>query len=206
LAALASLPTELVSDYFNWGAMEPASYGAELVWLPVALACQLALLDLLGPYMTPAKPAQAVLGRPTASAFGAELLLSFRFCYVALGWFLPALICIALFGLEPLWARILSAILVLAAIPPCLLYMLRRFFAAPVILWQGLNASESLAESARLSQGKLLKIFGPALLWGGIAVVLEYLFSDTLWKLLSLPLSFLLTQALTAWAYGILTL
>jgi hypothetical protein len=198
-AALATLPLELLAFAMDWDAVHPGNVLAELLWLPVTMACQLAALGILG------GRGSASWAGSLLSALGAELLLALRFCVVVLLCALPALACAAALGVEELGPQLLAAGLALAALPFCLLYLLRRFFAAPIVLWQGLSGAQALEESVRLSRGKLRLVLLPLLLWNGIGLILEGI-SGGAFKIVALPLSFLLSQASLAWAYSILTL
>jgi hypothetical protein len=126
---------------------------------------------------------------------------------VVLACLLPAIAALAFFGLEHFWSRALVAALSLAGAVPSLLYVLRRLFAAPIVLWQGLNACQALNESAHLAKNRLRLVIKPLLLLNGIALVLEGLSGDSMaLSMLLLPLGFMLSVAATAWAYRILTL
>lgn len=207
LAIFATLPTEIASDLLGWGSMDPQSYLAEAAWTPIALLCSLALLRQMGRMANPEAGSPALRGKLLASSLGAEILLGMRFCTVILLCAIPALLFLSIFGLEPLWARVAFAALALAAAIPSTTYMLRRLFTPTVVLWQGLQASESLRESARLSQGKLRQVLWPLLLINGFALILEGLSGESLGlAALLLPPSFLLSQGVLAWAYHILTL
>jgi hypothetical protein len=207
LAALATLPTEILSEAMGWGTMDPQGYLAEAAWLPVSMLCQLALLRSMGKLLNADAGNPPLRGSALASSLGAEFLFSLRFCVVILLWFLPALLFISIFGLEPIWARLIAALLALGACIPSSMYMLRRIFSPTVVLWQGLKASASLEESARLSQGKLASLLWPLTLYNGIALILEGLSGYSLpLTLVVLPLSFLLPCVILAWAYHILTL
>jgi hypothetical protein len=207
LAALATLPTEILSEAMGWGTMDPQGYLIEAAWLPVAMLCQLAMLRRIGKLLNVNAGEPKLRGTTLASALGAEFLFSLRFCVVLLLYCLPALIFISIFGLESIWSRLIATLLALAGSIPCSLYMLRRLFSPTVVLWQGLKASESLRESARLSQGKLGLILWPLLLWNGIALIFEGLSGYFLaLTLVVLPLSFLFSTVVLAWAYYILTL
>jgi hypothetical protein len=204
-AALASLPTEFLCEALHWDSLSPQSYAAEILWMPVEIYCSLRLLSLWGQIFglkAGLKPRQVL-----ASALGLEILISLLFCRVALLWALPALSWLSLFGLAAPAARLGLLVLVLGgAIPPAL-WMLERLPAQAVILWQGLNASQALKESADLSRGKLKSALIPLLFWNLLAQGLEGLglLSDPLnWLLL--PLSLILSQAALAQAYRKLTL
>jgi hypothetical protein len=207
LAALATWPLEALADALGWDAMHPGNLAAELAWMLPGLACQLWLLGFFGSLRDAGKPRPRLSARLLASAFGAEFLLALRFCVVVLLSALPALACLALFGLESWPARISVGCLALAGAVPSVLYALRRIFAPAVVLWQGLNASQALAESARLSHGRLKAVLWPLLLLNGFALILEGISGAAPYlAYLCMPLSFLLSQAVLAWAYRILTL
>jgi hypothetical protein len=206
LALLATLPAEILNTAMNWGAMDPGSYLAEAAWLPVTMLCQLALLRRMGRILNPESGSPQLRGSALASAIGAEFLISLRFCVVVLLWALPALIFLSIFGLEAVWARVIFALLALLASIPCLLYMLRRLLSPAVVLWQGLKASASLDESARLTAGKLSSVIWPLIVMNGIGLILEGLSDSLPFEAFSLPLSFLLSSAALAWSYRILTL
>lgn len=203
LAALATLPPDLFNDALGYDMMAPQGYLAEILWFPVFTLCQLALLRAL--HTEGGSP--PLTARMLASALGAELLLGLRFCAVILLWALPSIVLLSIFGLEPVWARCLLALSALLGAIPCIAWILRRLFTPAIVLWQGLNASEAIAESARLSQGKLKKLLVPLLILNGIGLILEGI--GSLWEpfsLISLPLSFVFGNFAIIWAWRILTL
>jgi hypothetical protein len=191
----------------NWSVVDPGPYLAERAWLPIFKLCQLSLLRRMGCIMHPSAGSPPLAGRTLASSLGAELLLALRFCVVVLACALPAIATLAFLGLESRLNQALVLLLALLGALPCLYYVIRRIFSAPIVLWQGLSAAQALEESARLSQGKLRRILWPILLLNGIALVLEGLSGDSMaLSMLLLPLGFMLSVAATAWAYRILTL
>jgi len=201
LAALATLPTELLGLWKDWDAMSPQSVAAELGWLPVAVACQLGLLVLFG------KKKGLDIRQALPSALGVELLLALRFCVVALLWALPSLFAFSLLGVASAPARLTVLILALAGAVPASLWMLRRIPAQAMVLYQGLNASQAIDESARSTQGRLKSVLIPLLLWNILAQLLSL--PGLAWEplnLLLLPLSLLISQSALAKAYAKLTL
>jgi hypothetical protein len=206
LCALATLPTEWLGDALGWTAVDPQSTLAELVWLPVATLCELALLRRLGQFLSPQAGAPQLRGALLGSAIGAEFLLGMRLCIVVLLWSLPALVVLSAFGLENLWARLLFGCLAALAALKSLHWALCRLLTPCVVLWQGLPASQALQESARLTEGKLGSIFWPIAFFMGIPLILQLLSGESiLANSLVLPLSSLLSCVVTAWAYHSLT-
>jgi hypothetical protein len=207
LSLLATLPPEILNQAMGWNLLDPGTALGEAAWLPATALCQLLLLKRLGRLLNSQAGTPAVLGGTLLSAIGCEFLLALRFCKVVLLWALPALFVLAAFGLERLTARLAVAALALGAAVPCLLYLLQRVFSAPIVLWQGLKASQALDESARLSSGRLKSVLWPLVLFNGIGLILEGISGDSLAvSALVLPLSFLLSNTALAWSYRRLTL
>lgn len=199
---IATLPTEILSQWRDWQALSPESAIAEVLWLPVTLYAQLHILSLLGKTRPKLAPATAL-----PSAIGVELLLALRFFRVLLLWELPALVAFSLFGLETFGAKFIVAALALSGSVAPALWLLRRLCATPIVLWQGLNASQAIDESARLTLGKLKSVIIPLLLWNALAEVLGSLglVSSTL-NIVILPISLLISTVALAAAYRKLTL
>jgi len=207
LAILASWPTEILGEAMGWSMMDAGGYLAEALWFPVFMLCQLAMLRRMGRGLNPSAAQVPLRPGILGSALAAEILLSLRFCVVIFLWALPSLLLLSLIGLEPLWARIVLAMVAAASAFPCVLWILRRLFTPAVILWQGLGASAAIDESARLSQGKMRQVLWPLIALNGIGLILEGV-SGLLESggLVALPLSFILGNASIALAYRILTL
>jgi hypothetical protein len=200
-AALATLPPEFLSQGLGWQALSPESAISQVVWMPIALYCQLKILATRG---LPVKLAPATA---LPSVIGVEFLLALRFCKVLLLWLLPALAAFSLLGLETFNAKIIVMALAVAGSVPAVLWFLRRLCATAVVLWQGLSAGAAIDESARLAQGKLKSVIVPLLLWNALALLVEFLglASDAL-NAVVLPLSLLITTFALGGAYRKLTL
>ena len=185
--------------------MSPESAIAQVLWMPVALFCQLKILEALG--AAKGLPAKLAPAAALSSAIGVELLLALRFCRVLLISLLPALVAFSILGLESGFAKVLVVSLSLVCGIAPMLWFLRRLCATAFVLWQGLDAGKALAQSALLSQGKLKSVLVPLLLWNVLAQGLEALglASETL-NLAMLPLSLFISCAALASAYRKLTL
>ncbi len=212
-AAAGTLPLVALQAWKNWDPLSPESVLAQLLWIPVGIYCQLRVLDSLAKAETDpnlkAPGADAAAALP--SAIGAELLFSLRFCVLAELCFLPALLALSVLGVEkPLKIGIILVLALLGALPLAG-WAFKRLFALAVVLWQGLNAGQALAESARLAPWKKLKTFIlPLLLWFGLAFLLQSaieMAEGPAWlDFLLQPLAFLIAQAALLWGYLKLTL
>lgn len=202
LAALAALPSEFLGLWTGWGMMDWQTYVAELIWTPAMLWCQLQGLAWMGQILSPSAQPPLISARTLASSFGAEILLSLRFCGVALACLVPALAALAVLGWEKPSSRVAVSALALAGALPAAIYLLRRLFSQPVVLWQGLNASQALAESAALTRGKLKSVLAVLLAMNLLALGLQGLSETMDWLFVPcLPLAFLLATTALAWSY-----
>lgn len=149
----------------GWDFMDPKGYFAEIAWTPVLMWCQFKALAAFE------RKEMAVGGGLVLGGFSAEALLSLRMAGLALLCLAPALIWSAYATWDGAGARVIAVALALAGGLPPLVFTLRRLFMLPVMLWQGLGPSAARHESARLSEGKLMKVL-PWLLGGQAAGLL----------------------------------
>lgn len=156
-AALAVLPPQgvkLALD-LDWrtGLM------ADVAWTPLALACQIRLLILLGENAGLPRPGGGTW-RPFRDILGANFLMGLRLAVTAQAGLLPALLALALLHPGSPSSYPLLALLALAGLVPALRLLYLWIPVPASVLWRGLGPVQALDFSSAALKGTFRRNLG----------------------------------------------